>query len=572
MDMVHTPGNHSAVGDVSQSERAPVNKIMAKKIEEARESLHKASPKSGIPSKRTTATNETKTLPTTPNASRSTMSSASRNNPKGSLHKSPTNPPFKADSGRSQPPASSVGPAIPGRRPRKTGLEDIGNKRPPSVQKSRTASPIKSIVRSPSNKSLRTTETAVGKRNPSVPAPSKAAARRSSEKVPSSIPSRPATQEPCSSTITSEGSGGQAELHENEISSSLIDDTQASDARVPVMCDVKCRGEHNQIVATSNHQEKVIEALQDRICKLSEMKELETERVKQVLAEVHASNVELRRQLDEQKQGHEDEVKMLSEKHAGSERELAATRTLLNNMRIENHQLSAGQESEHERLRALRAELEYRAFRAEEAFDNLTLERVASDSQIESLRNELGAAKSALSEGADQELAKLRADVQAAKQEKANMAGTLEKAKESHKMQVRELESALKVTTAELVELRTKRPNGSSYSGSPIPKSGLRPSRWVKNDGDDNCAGGDALVGEDLSSHIQGQMAGMREHLRQMDDMNEHIIKEQERFFEKVEKVATKSPMSITYRHVKASPNAHKQHIQYCTSDCTKSS
>ncbi|KAL9002327.1 MAG: hypothetical protein Q9188_004734 [Gyalolechia gomerana] len=65
-------------------------------------------------------------------------------------------------------------------------------------------------------------------------------------------------------------------------------------------------------------------------------------------------------------------------------------------------------------------------------------------------------------------------------------------------------------------------------------------------------------------------MAGMREQLRQMDEMNEDMIKEQERFLGMVEKVATKSPkaiMRIPYRHVEASPNARHQHIQHSTSD-----
>ncbi|KAL9025972.1 MAG: hypothetical protein Q9196_005291 [Gyalolechia fulgens] len=200
-----------------------------------------------------------------------------------------------------------------------------------------------------------------------------------------------------------------------------------------------------------------------------------------------------------------DEVTVLSEKNAGAEQELAATKKLLDDVREGNQQLSAGHKSEHERLRELRAELEYRAFKAQEACDDLELERVTSISRIETLHTELAESKSR-HEGVDQEIATLRAEIQAANQAKMELASTSEKAKESYKMQVRELESALKVTTAELVELRTDRPSNGSYSGRPIPTSGFRLSRWAKTDGSGSGEGDKALVGEDLSSHIQGQV------------------------------------------------------------------
>lgn len=54
----------------------------------------------------------------------------------------------------------------------------------------------------------------------------------------------------------------------------------------------------------------------------------------------------------------------------------------------------------------------------------------------------------------------------------------IELASERQGTKLREVECALKVTTAELVEAQTSRPNGSEYSASPAPKSGLRSSRW----------------------------------------------------------------------------------------------
>lgn len=48
---------------------------------------------------------------------------------------------------------------------------------------------------------------------------------------------------------------------------------------------------------------------------------------------------------------------------------------------------------------------------------------------------------------------------------------------ERQAMKLREVEAALKVTSAELVEMRTIRPKGTEFSASPVAKSGLRASR-----------------------------------------------------------------------------------------------
>ncbi|KAL8719632.1 MAG: hypothetical protein Q9225_003380 [Loekoesia sp. 1 TL-2023] len=200
-----------------------------------------------------------------------------------------------------------------------------------------------------------------------------------------------------------------------------------------------------------------------------------------------------------------EEIALL-EKNAQAEKELATARKLLDDMRRENQQLSAHNQDKLEEARKLRAELEYRAFEGQEAYNEMEFERVIIESRMDLLRSKLAEARSGRNGVADQELAMLRADVQAANKAKAELESELHEAREKYKVQLRELESALKVTTAELVELRTERPNGSSYSGSPIPKSGLRSSRWAKVDGNGSGEGDGALVGEELSSHIQGQV------------------------------------------------------------------
>lgn len=709
--MANPSGSPSAVDDVSQPGRAAVDKTSAKKPEKARESLHKALPMNSIPPKRSTPKTETKRNATTPDASRSTVSSASRHKPKGSITKPPINSPSKPDSGRSQSAASSIGAATVGHKASKSvssfngatsqkkGLgsgrdDDKGNKSPTLAEKTGSKTPIKSIARSLSNWSSPAPQTTTGKRPHSTLTRSsraivqpeaweqdakgllhkelsvdramlaKPASKMSTAKKPSkgSISSKAQAKSDTSEVTVSLNDASQP--HETTLQqtcqqssmqdmkhqqgSQLQDDSELSNDTSTEILQKTLQSQLDQVRLTLasvhasnielrhqlNEQEQrdkeAIEALQDRICHLSETKEREIEAVKQVLAKehegvvaslrmelenvvrndqqpndsgasddsstevlqktyqsqvdqlrttlasVHTCNIELRRELEEQKQRHNNElsaskmelthslaesdelrvemarlrqqwtdseskkniahstleskeqalkdssdnianlqeqlatlnneVTVLSEKNVGAELELAAEKKLLDKLREENQRLSAGHESEYERLRELRAELEYRAFKAEEACDDLTLERVTSNSRIESLRTELSEAKSAPAQEADQELAMLRAEVQAATQAKEELAIMFEEAKESHKMHVRELESALKVTTAELVELRTNRPNGSSYSGSPIPKSGFRSSRWARVDGNGSGEGGDALVGEDLSSHVQGQV------------------------------------------------------------------
>ena len=70
----------------------------------------------------------------------------------------------------------------------------------------------------------------------------------------------------------------------------------------------------------------------------------------------------------------------------------------------------------------------------------------------------------------------------------------------------RETEAALKVTTAELTEMKTKRANGSDFVASPAPKGGLRTSRWAASteDDDDRSGGSQAAASEDLGPVIEG--------------------------------------------------------------------
>ena len=79
-----------------------------------------------------------------------------------------------------------------------------------------------------------------------------------------------------------------------------------------------------------------------------------------------------------------------------------------------------------------------------------------------------------------------------------------EETADKHATRVREVESALKVTTAELVEMRTERPRGSEYTGSPSPV--LRSSLWPVPDTAGTGESKATMVGEELGSSIVGRV------------------------------------------------------------------
>lgn len=73
-----------------------------------------------------------------------------------------------------------------------------------------------------------------------------------------------------------------------------------------------------------------------------------------------------------------------------------------------------------------------------------------------------------------------------------------------HATRVREVEAALKVTTAELTEMRTRRANGQEFTTSPAPKGRLRTSRWISESSQENHATESDWSGVGLGSHIEG--------------------------------------------------------------------
>ncbi|MCJ1430951.1 hypothetical protein MMC27_000301 [Xylographa pallens] len=76
---------------------------------------------------------------------------------------------------------------------------------------------------------------------------------------------------------------------------------------------------------------------------------------------------------------------------------------------------------------------------------------------------------------------------------------------EAHATRVREMEAALKVTTAELTEMKTKRADGKEFATTPVSKRGLRTSRWPADSNDDGFVEVEGeSEGEELGSSIEG--------------------------------------------------------------------
>lgn len=289
-----------------------------------------------------------------------------------------------------------------------------------------------------------------------------------------------------------------------------------------------------------NHGQKVIEGLQDSILRLHETKEREihdvtlalaqeheeavsaseemrsTHRIQQeelraALASVNADNVRLRHSLERGEESLSSEIarsNQLQATLADKEQALAATQGILDDLREKHQQLTADRELELQTMRSLRQELERNCAEAQDVYEDLELDYVTMRSELDSVQA-LADARSMGHDAVDQEITKVQSEFEKAREAWAKLDSELEKAQaeaEKYKIKTRELDSALKVTTAELVELRTNRPSGSSYSGSPVPSAGLRSSRWAREDR--NGGGDGGLLGEERTSHsiIQGQV------------------------------------------------------------------
>ncbi|MCJ1305409.1 hypothetical protein MMC08_008223 [Hypocenomyce scalaris] len=140
----------------------------------------------------------------------------------------------------------------------------------------------------------------------------------------------------------------------------------------------------------------------------------------------------------------------------------------------------------------------------------------------------------------NQELEALQLAADAERDQNTKLKVLLQKAEETaeqHATKVREVEAALKVTTAELIEMQTKRAEGSGFVSSPPPKGGLRLSRWPAGSPAKNGEKEDGAEGEELGSHIEGTMAGLQEQVRQLEGVNEDMLEETARIVNMLSKI-----------------------------------
>ena len=263
----------------------------------------------------------------------------------------------------------------------------------------------------------------------------------------------------------------------------------------------------------------------------------------------------------------DEEYQSLSERIRGVEEELAQ----VTNQSRSNEQLAedyhsklsqfqekqaASEESFIEQL----AERERVVMGLEQTVDALREELHNKDNQLQTLRGERDATAKRTDDATNTNVSKL--------EKLATQLRTAQSIADQKTTRIRELESALKVTRAELVELTTeRRPSGSSESDGFSQPMSLRLSRWQKADSSQDGANDeesyDAMAGEELSSQVQGQVcaplalevafasthpsdpkpsaeqiadtsfvqiAGIQERLRQMGDLNSDLVEHETRY------------------------------------------
>ena len=160
-------------------------------------------------------------------------------------------------------------------------------------------------------------------------------------------------------------------------------------------------------------------------------------------------------------------------------------------------------------------------------------QKAADDLKV--ARAEIQTLKSALSQrekeapfNASQELEALQLAADTERETNAKLRDQIREAAAAAERQARrlqEVQSALKVTTAELVEAQTVRPNAGEYSASPAPKSGLRSSRWPISDGTEQIDGERGEDDEHLGSTISGNVRSISPRCHEPEIQNSTLVR-----------------------------------------------
>ncbi|KAI4126777.1 MAG: hypothetical protein LQ347_004841 [Umbilicaria vellea] len=143
--------------------------------------------------------------------------------------------------------------------------------------------------------------------------------------------------------------------------------------------------------------------------------------------------------------------------------------------------------------------------------------------ELSSLQSEIAKTNATASEVTVAEALQIKQDLEAMqkageaeKEQNSKLKARLQKAEEAaeqHTIRFREVEAALKVTTAELTEMQTKRADGSEFVASPATKGTMRLSRWRAGSPSKNGGNGARAEGEELGPRIEGTV-GLPFYLR----------------------------------------------------------
>lgn len=245
-----------------------------------------------------------------------------------------------------------------------------------------------------------------------------------------------------------------------------------------------------------------------------EMFELTRQHAAEIARVQETVTVENEKRAKERKQGAEVRDRLVSETEKLTN-DLAAAKLETDKYRMDLHM---AKEEEIKKNDAHRQSIEAHKAGHRKAADDLKVARA----EIEKLKSALVERQREESESSNinQELEALQIAADAEREQNAKLQEQNAKLQEQIReatataerqaTKLREVECALKVTTAELVEAQTVRPNSSEYLASPVPRTGLRSSRWAIPDVGDqmDVVSGEDDDDEDLGSTISGNVRG----------------------------------------------------------------
>lgn len=236
---------------------------------------------------------------------------------------------------------------------------------------------------------------------------------------------------------------------------------------------------NKEIAKLSSEVEEVRRTLQDSTESdhlRYEMYELTQQHAAEVSRIQDEAALETEKRAKERKQGAEVRDRLVGETEKLTN-DLAAARSEVEKCVQSLHAVEAERQETVSRNAANCQVIELQQAEHRKTTDELKLAR----EEIETLKRAISQPNEENSSSPNQGLEALQIAADAERRQNANLQERLREAQlsvEWHTARLREVESALKVTTAELVEAQTVRPNGSEYSASPAPRSGLRSSRW----------------------------------------------------------------------------------------------